>query len=161
MFSRIFRIGIRSQSTIRHATPPKPPTGVKKLIQQYGYSALGVYLGISLLDIPLCFMVVHSAGEETIREYQDKVKAYFGYGKDETDKENDTGVKSSTLVTEFALAYAVHKSLIFVRLPIAAAITPWVVKRLLAWGFKVGPNAPKAAAKLIKNATKIDPTSKK
>lgn len=163
MFNRIFRIGTRFQSTVRHATPPKPPTGIKKLIQQYGYSALGVYLGISIIDIPLCFMVVHSAGEDTIREYQDKVKAYFGYNKEEADKEqvDNSEVKSSTFLTEFALAYAVHKSLVFVRLPIAAAITPWVVKQLLAWGFRVGPNAPKAAATILKNANKLNSTGKK
>jgi hypothetical protein len=162
-------LGLRfSSTTIKHAQPPKPPTGVKKLIQQYGYSALGIYLGISLIDLPICFLVVHSAGEEKIRELQDKFLTWIGYknsaGSTNTDDGLDTTTnkereeeKSSTLVTEFALAYAIHKSLIFVRLPLTAAITPWVVARLQKWGFKVGKAAiVKTAAK----GKKFDPTGK-
>lgn len=159
--------GVRFQSTINHAKSPKEPTGIKKLIQQYGYSALGVYLGLSLIDLPICFIVVHSAGEEKIREYQDKFLTLIGYKKEKsaetgasgTEDGNENEEKSSTVVTEFALAYAIHKSLIFVRLPITAAITPWVVKRLQSMGFKIG----KLAVSQVKNAAKLkkfDPTGK-
>jgi hypothetical protein len=40
--------------------------------------------------------------------------------------------------TELALAYAVHKSLIFIRVPITAAVTPRVVKTLRGWGWDIG-----------------------
>ena len=40
--------------------------------------------------------------------------------------------------TELALAYAIHKSLIFIRVPITAAVTPKVVKMLRGWGFEIG-----------------------
>jgi hypothetical protein len=36
------------------------------------------------------------------------------------------------------LAYAVHKSLIFIRVPITAAVTPRVVKTLRGWGWDIG-----------------------
>ena len=162
----MFRLGlfqktvVRRMATTKHAQPPKPTKGIKLLMQKYGKSALGVYLGLSIIDIPLCFLVVHSAGEDKIRELQDQVKGWFGYGPKAVDNGNhgvDVGTdadservgtletieagetaKSSTLVTEFALAYAIHKSLIFIRLPITAAITPIVVKRLRALGFAVG-----------------------
>lgn len=149
-------LGFRFQSTAaKHAKPPKPATGIKKLMQQYGYSALGVYLGISLIDLPICFVVVHSAGEDKIREIQDGFFSWIGYNTDKSNDDNEAAEsteendgKSSTLVTEFALAYAIHKSLVFVRLPLTAAITPWVVKRLQQWGFKIG------TAAIIKAANK-------
>ena len=157
----LFRnLGLRFQSTtIKHAQPPKPPTGIKKLIHQYGYSALGIYLGLSLIDLPICFLVVHSAGEDVIREYQDKFMKFIGYKKEienvnvdatTTKSDTETEEKSSTLVTEFALAYAIHKSLIFIRLPITAAITPAVVKYLQSKGFKVGKLAASQVAEVVK-----------
>jgi hypothetical protein len=44
--------------------------------------------------------------------------------------------------TQLALAYAVHKSLIFLRIPLAAAILPKVARTLRGWGYTVG-RAPK------------------
>lgn len=146
-------------SKASYAQPPKPPSGIKKLIHKYGYSALGVYLTISVIDIPLCWLLVHSAGEDQIRTFQDTVKEFFGYKKDanietsgvsgdETTIDGEVE-KSSTFWTEFAVAYAFHKSLIFIRLPIAAAITPAVVKQLTKWGFKIGRKAPSIAKDVI------------
>lgn len=40
--------------------------------------------------------------------------------------------------TQLALAYAIHKSFIFVRVPLTAAITPKVVKTLRGWGWNIG-----------------------
>ncbi len=42
------------------------------------------------------------------------------------------------LATQLALAYAIHKSFIFVRVPLAAAITPKIVKVLRSWGWQIG-----------------------
>lgn len=42
------------------------------------------------------------------------------------------------LATQLALAYAVHKSFIFVRIPLTAAVTPRVVKTLRSWGWNIG-----------------------
>ena len=42
------------------------------------------------------------------------------------------------LWTQLALAYAIHKSFIFVRIPLTAAITPKVVKTLRGWGWNIG-----------------------
>lgn len=138
------------------------PRGIKQLMQTYGYSALGVYLGLSLIDLPLCFLMVHSLGEETISVYLNKGKKLFGYGKSEEevvrevreklarkqeqrDSENKENVswwqefKQSTLLAEFIIAYGIHKSLIVIRLPITAAITPPTVRLLQKWGFNIGP----------------------
>lgn len=40
--------------------------------------------------------------------------------------------------TQLLLAYGVHKSLIFFRVPLTAAVTPKVVKWLRARGWKIG-----------------------
>lgn len=139
---------------------PKPK-GIKGLMQLYGYSALGVYLALTALDLPLCFLMVHSLGEEKIKVYLNKVKLAFGYGipeedlikqvrerlllKEEREKSgalNDLSwwenFKQSTLLAEFLIAYGIHKSLIVIRLPLTAAITPATVKILQKWGFKIG-----------------------
>ena len=59
--------------------------------------------------------------------------------------------------TQLALAYAIHKSFIFLRVPLAAAVTPKVVKTLRGWGWNIGKRRPKAerdAAKAVKAAAK-------
>ncbi|KAL8305429.1 hypothetical protein RB597_003748 [Gaeumannomyces tritici] len=50
----------------------------------------------------------------------------------------------ASLATQLALAYAVHKSFIFIRVPLTAAITPRVVKVLRSWGWEIGKRRPKA-----------------
>ena len=53
------------------------------------------------------------------------------------------GTKKLTLLeigiwTQLGLAYVIHKSFIFVRVPLTAAITPKVVKTLRSWGWNIG-----------------------
>ncbi|QEU62639.1 Nat2 [Kluyveromyces lactis] len=171
MFKFTTRIGLKtgpkygSNPIIRRAytqhlkgkATAKEPTGLKKLIKQYGWSALGVYLGLSCIDLPICFLAVHSLGEETIKVYINRVKQLANYGKDEQELRNEIrekqnreeldrqsgaqnksvweNFKESTLLTEILIAYGIHKSLIFIRVPITAAITPSVVKVLRRFGF--------------------------
>ena len=45
--------------------------------------------------------------------------------------------------TQLALAYAIHKSFIFIRVPVTVAITPKVVKVLRGWGWDIGKRRPK------------------
>lgn len=141
--------------------PVKEKPSLKKLMQTYGYSALAVYLGISMIDLPLCFFAVHSLGEERMKVYINRVKRMFGYGKEEQEliaevrdkiahKEQKKlsgeevqnaswweRFKESTLLTEFVIAYGLHKSLIIIRVPLTAAITPATVKALQKWGFNI------------------------
>ncbi|KAF2759759.1 hypothetical protein EJ05DRAFT_474820 [Pseudovirgaria hyperparasitica] len=51
----------------------------------------------------------------------------------------------ATLWTQLALAYAIHKSFIFFRVPLTAAVTPKVVKTLRGWGWNIGKKTPKAS----------------
>ena len=53
--------------------------------------------------------------------------------------------------TQLALAYAIHKSFIFIRVPLTAAVTPKVVKTLRGWGWDVGKRRPKAPKDITKD----------
>ena len=59
-------------------------------------------------------------------------------------QELSTG-KVASLGTQLALAYAIHKSFIFIRVPLTAAVTPKVVKVLRGWGWDIGKRTTKAA----------------
>jgi hypothetical protein len=48
--------------------------------------------------------------------------------------------------TQLALAYAIHKSFIFIRVPLTAAVTPKVVKTLRRWGWNIGKRKPKSSS---------------
>lgn len=145
---------------------PHKQSGIRHLASKYGYSALGIYLGISAIDLAVTFGLVHSLGKEKIEKLQDEVKDYFGISKDSEESENesiedkyggridmsedeqgngtpmiskkDTSQGSSTLLAEIAVAFAIHKSLIFLRVPLTVAVTPPIVKALQRWGYNVG-----------------------
>lgn len=42
---------------------------LKKLSREYGWSAVGVYLALSVLDFPFCFLLVRTVGTEKIGEF--------------------------------------------------------------------------------------------
>lgn len=145
-------------------------------MKEYGYLALVIYFGLLMIDLPICYAIVHALGKEKIEFYENKVKQVFGYGMSDEDLEkkikrdkereaqedqhtsDDSGVvawvKKNFSWSEFAIAYGLHKSLIFIRLPLCAAITPSIVKMLRNWGFKIGLGTSVAVAKdKIVNAT--------
>ncbi|KAM7195439.1 N-terminal acetyltransferase 2 [Naviculisporaceae sp. PSN 640] len=158
---------------------------LKKLSREYGWTAVGVYLALSVLDFPFCFLLVRIVGTEKIAAVEEivvrnvqkiipeSVKTFW-HNYRTTLKENAAkqsgataggaegeavlaedveaesigwGVKEAeerkkkegaSLATQLALAYAIHKSFIFIRVPLTAAILPKVVKVLRSWGWKIG-----------------------
>lgn len=46
---------------------------LKKLFKQYGYLSVGVYLVLSALDFPLCFLAVRLAGPERIGQIEHQI----------------------------------------------------------------------------------------
>ena len=50
------------------------------------------------------------------------------------------------LWTQAFLAYALHKTFIFLRVPLTVAVTPKVVKTLRGYGWNIGNHAPKSKA---------------
>ncbi|KAG8528113.1 uncharacterized protein KY384_007029 [Bacidia gigantensis] len=65
----------------------------------------------------------------------------YDHGVREAERENRG--EHASLWTQLALAYAIHKSFIFIRLPITVAVTPKVVKVLRGWGWNIGKRKPK------------------
>ncbi|XXH03824.1 hypothetical protein Hte_010230 [Hypoxylon texense] len=63
-----------------------------------------------------------------------------GWGVEEAERRHKA---EASLGTQLALAYAVHKSFIFLRVPLTAAITPKVVKVLRSWGWNIGKRQSK------------------
>lgn len=75
-----------------------------------------------------------------------------GWGVEEAEARNKAGASEFSAVarmsamlthttglgTQLALAYAVHKSFIFIRVPLTAAVLPKVVKVLRSWGWNIG-----------------------
>ncbi|RDL39097.1 uncharacterized protein BP5553_03437 [Venustampulla echinocandica] len=79
-----------------------------------------------------------------------------GWGVEEAEEKNK---KHASLATQLALAYAIHKSFIFIRVPLAAAITPKVVRVLRGWGWDIGKRTTKEA-KAINRASRVPKTKK-
>lgn len=63
----------------------------------------------------------------------------------------DTNTISLGWGTQLALAYAIHKSFIFIRVPLTIALTPRLVKLLRGWGWDIGKRTTKEA-KAVKRA---------
>lgn len=158
----------------------KKESAIKKLMKQYGYSALIVYIGITFISLPLCFLTVHSLGEERIGIYLNKGKRIFGYGEEDEQKvierirekkarleeERRSGIqgskwerfKHSHLLAEFLIAYGIHKSIVFIRIPVTAAITPSMSRLLRHWGFtKLAGGAPSSSTIAKTTASALSP----
>ncbi|KAL9010879.1 MAG: hypothetical protein Q9173_004226 [Seirophora scorigena] len=174
-----------------HLGSPEPSPSfsqrLRKLTREYGWSAVGVYLALSALDFPFCYLAVRWVGPETVGRWESLILAQlrkglevlpFGsaapekpqeaerVGGGETKTGESDGVVGSSgdevleaghavrarqksdqasLWTQLALAYAIHKSLlVFLRVPLTAALTPKVVKVLRGWGYDIGKRRPKA-----------------
>ncbi|KAF2005006.1 hypothetical protein P154DRAFT_571746 [Amniculicola lignicola CBS 123094] len=65
-------------------------------------------------------------------------------GEVEAAETANKGAEAS-IWTQLALAYAIHKSFIFIRIPLTAAILPKVVKTLRKWGYDIGKKKPKSS----------------
>ncbi|KAJ4403571.1 DUF1279 super [Didymella pomorum] len=168
-----------------HLGSPEPAQSLsqklKALSKEYGWAALGVYLGLSALDFPLCFMAVRLLGTDRIGHYEEVVKDAFWNlvrnvipdagtlsaekrAQEETaeatlregvidldpslDAAEIAAVRArnggdASIWTQLGLAYLVHKSLIFFRVPLTAAVLPKVVKTLRKWGYNIGKKKPK------------------
>ncbi|KAE8358429.1 hypothetical protein BDV27DRAFT_137731 [Aspergillus caelatus] len=168
VFRRFFSSS-RSNSSPQSGQSGSLSQRLKALSREYGWSALGVYLLLSAMDFPFCFAAVRFLGAEKIGHYEHVVvEAFKGavgtvlpsvqeeHFNEQTDPRADPSKcdvdgsvvekkldEGASLWTQVALAYAIHKSLIFIRVPLTAAITPKVVKALRQWGWDIVKGKPK------------------
>lgn len=70
---RPFRFSARHKSSQGSSTAGQEPQTlggrIKRLSKEYGWVAVGVYLGLSVLDFPFCFLLVKVVGTEKIGTY--------------------------------------------------------------------------------------------
>ncbi|KAK2612344.1 DUF1279 super [Conoideocrella luteorostrata] len=178
---RSFRFSPWRRNTTSNGTQEKLTLSqkLKKLSKEYGWSAVGVYLALSVLDFPFCFLLVRIVGTDKIgqvehyvvssvkqfipeavrqkwHEYWHSIKSaevdalgndhisdkveMAGWGVKEAQEHH---AEEASLGTQLALAYAIHKSFIFFRVPLTAAVTPKVVKVLRSWGWNIGKRVPR------------------
>ncbi|KAF2635123.1 peptide alpha-N-acetyltransferas-like protein Nat2 [Massarina eburnea CBS 473.64] len=156
-----------------HLGSPEPALSLsqrlRKLGRQYGWLALGVYMGLAVLDFPLCFLTVRMLGTDRIGHYEhvivegvknmlripfpnlwkDSDPSLADEVQEATAREGSVGnnvakeTAEASIWTQLALAYAVHKALIFIRIPLTAALLPKVAKTLRGFGYNVGRAKPK------------------
>ncbi|RAL05694.1 peptide alpha-N-acetyltransferase Nat2 [Aspergillus ibericus CBS 121593] len=167
MFRRFFKSSRADNSAQSEQQPGSLSQRLRTLSKEYGWSALWVYLILSAVDFPICFAVVRLAGVERIGHYEhvisESVKGVISKvwpasedanpgsegsdgqaeGKSTEAAQEQANAGEASLWTQLALAYAVHKSLIFIRVPLTAAITPNVVKVLRHWGWDIVKGRPK------------------
>lgn len=181
-----------------HLGSPEPAQSLSQklraLSKEYGWAALGVYLALSALDFPVCFLAVRLLGTDRIGHYEEVIKdGFWNLVRLVVPNAGTTSVEKSALEetaeatlregsldageiadvkarnggdackyrpeyqccpvtdssiaiwTQLGLAYLVHKSLIFFRVPLTAAVLPKVVKTLRKWGYNIGKKKPKTA----------------
>ena len=60
---------VKGSSPTLEAEPQSFSARIRKLFREYGWSALGVYLALTALDFPLCYMLVRYLGTEKIGKF--------------------------------------------------------------------------------------------
>ncbi|PVI04410.1 hypothetical protein DM02DRAFT_716238 [Periconia macrospinosa] len=156
---------------LKNSFPDEPPSEshsiyarLKKLTREYGYTVMGVYVALSIVDFPLCFLAVKLLGEKRVAHAEHVVvggvKSIFSkilpqasesevqeesVKNDNEFDENSTDLTEAdaTIWTQLALAFVIHKSFMFIRVPLTAAVTPKVVKTLRGWGYHIGKRRSK------------------
>jgi hypothetical protein len=67
------RARLDAKPTLPNAAAEAEPTTLsgrmKKLSREYGWSALGVYLGLTALDFPFCYLLVRYLGTDKIGKF--------------------------------------------------------------------------------------------
>lgn len=71
---------VRYNSGSTYHPPKKPESRFKELSRKYGWAAVGVYLGLSVLDFPFCFLAVRWLGSERIAAAEETVVEGFWAG---------------------------------------------------------------------------------
>lgn len=71
----------QSHNPTPHLGSPEPAPSVsqrlRQLSKEYGWTAVGVYFGLSLLDFPFCFLAVRLLGTDRIGHYEEAIKDAF------------------------------------------------------------------------------------
>lgn len=64
------------ESAAKEAEPQGLSARLKKLSREYGWTAVGVYLSLSVLDFPFCFLLVRIVGTDRIGSSHSTERSY-------------------------------------------------------------------------------------
>ncbi|KAF2686279.1 hypothetical protein K458DRAFT_298712 [Lentithecium fluviatile CBS 122367] len=146
---------------------------LKKLSREYGWTVIGVYLALTVADFPFCFLAVKYIGAERVAHAEHVIvggaknliqRAFPDMFPERVEEKaeveaaeaseaaSEAEKRDPTFWTQVALAFVIHKSFIFVRVPLTAAITPKVVKTLRGWGYDIGKRTPKTKSRALQSS---------
>ncbi|KTW26021.1 hypothetical protein T552_03291 [Pneumocystis carinii B80] len=125
---------------------------LRHLMRQYGIVGAYVYFSICLIDFGISLALVKSLGTTTIGFYEkkiiSKIENFTGWRPKNNrislseNKENEKNTEAS-IWAEIAIAYGIHKLLIFVRVPLTAVFTPPLVRLLIRQGWSISKHLKK------------------
>ncbi|KAG2222860.1 hypothetical protein INT45_000475 [Circinella minor] len=138
----------RQQEEVTEIATKKSRTGkIKGFMKKYGTVGVGVYLGLSVIDLSLTMALVSYKGADKVKNMEDwvvgNIKRWIGMKHDPDNEEEEMKEEQHEKVsftTLFVIAYGIHKTILLpVRLSLTAAITPIVARRLreLGWIKKI------------------------
>jgi len=113
--------------------------GVER-IGQWEHVVIGAVKDVFRSVWPFGSPVEEGNGSNADIENSEQAEAY-DHGVTEAQRRNESA--EASIWTQLAFAYAIHKSFIFIRVPLTAAITPKVVKTLRGWGWNIGKRKSK------------------
>ncbi|KIW05094.1 uncharacterized protein PV09_03651 [Verruconis gallopava] len=102
----------------------------------------------AIIGIPFPGLMKDTGGASKDVEEQNEAEKREGHvvsGSHSSSTEDLEADSKATIWTQLALAYAIHKSFIFIRVPLTAATLPKVVKVLRSWGWNIGKKATKGS----------------
>lgn len=110
---------------------------------KYGKAAFVVYMGISTVDLSICYLAVATGGGGFVRKLESFLQGYLGdwvsFGKKVEVKEGKEGSSEEegelSAISVFVVAYAIHKLLAPLRVAVTAATTPAAVRWAVARGW--------------------------
>ncbi|KAI7859375.1 hypothetical protein BDC45DRAFT_543370 [Circinella umbellata] len=112
-------------------------------MKKYGTVGVGVYLGLSVIDLSLTMALISYKGADKVKNMEDwvvgNIKGWVGMKHDpdnEEEKMKEVQGGKVSFTTLFVIAYGIHKTILLpVRLSLTAAITPIVARRLRELGW--------------------------
>ncbi|ORZ40331.1 hypothetical protein BCR44DRAFT_1509596 [Catenaria anguillulae PL171] len=145
---RRFSMITRGPNPSSQKDPSKPLTGMarlRQLFKDYGRPAIVVYFAISTVDLGISFAAVYMGVDvEQVVDWAKGLLSKWGLWSFAVDEEDEAdlrhqideeGGKQKSLLTTFLIAYAFHKLLLPIRVPITVAVTPGFVRYMRRWGW--------------------------